>query len=429
MIMLTKWVQRRLEVLIQRYFAKHPDVRLVVVAGSIGKASTKHAIGTILSSRYRVRMHDEIEQSPLGVALAIFGISMPANKHVFTWLKVLRAAKYQIKHPQQIDIIIQELPTRAPGMMSSYGRYLRPDIAVISAVSAAHMEQFSSVDQIAAEVFEVTKFSNVVLVNREDVEGKYAEYDAAPNIYTYGTTAMAEYRAEPVDMTLLHGATIDLATPEWQGSQAVVELVGEHALRPVAAAIATASLFGMTQQDVVSSLSSIKPLQGRMNPLRGIDGAIILDDTMSAAPADTESALKALYHFDTAPQRIAVLASMDHLANNAEEAHEAIARLCNPDLLAWLVVVGQMAADHIAPVAKRRGCQVKVARDAIEAAEFVRSVSEPGAVILVKGSASYYMEEAVRVLCDMTEQHKLVRQRPEEREQKDALFSRFTVEP
>ena len=427
--MFTSWVQKQLEALVQQYFATHPGIRLVAVIGSVGKASTKHAIGTVLASRYRVRMHDEIEQSPFAVPLAILGIDMPRSRHLFAWLKVLRAAKYQVKHAQEIDVIVQELPTRAPGVMVTYGSYLRPNVTVITAVSPVHMEQFANLDQFGAELFEATRFSEAVLVNRDDVDGRYAEFDATPNIYTYGTSGMSEYHVELVDTELLTGTQIQIDTPAWSGARGVVSLVGEHTLRPLAAATGVSVFLGLSQDDIIAALPTLKPLYGRMNPLRGLEGTIVLDDTMSASPADTVSALQALYQFDTAPQRIAVLGSMDYLAGGSDEAHEAVGRFCNGDLLAWVIVVGQAAAEHLAPAARRRGCQVKIARDAVEAAELTRSVSEPGAVILVKGSAEYYLEETVRLLCDLSEQHKLVRQSPLEREQKDRLFSRFTAEP
>lgn len=421
------WIEKKLEALVKKYFEKHPDIRLIAVVGSVGKASTKHAIGTLLSARYRVRMHDEVEQSRLGVLLSLLGIDVPARNDFFTLYSLLRAARYRVRHASDVDVVVQELPTRAPGVMLGYGRYLRPHMTVITAVSPVHMEQFASLDQVGAELFEATKFSEVVLVNRDDVDGRYVEFDATPNIYTYGTSGMAEYHVEHIDTSLLDGTQIQIDTPAWQNAEGRVGLVGEHALRPLAAAVGVASMLGMTGADIMAALPTLKPLYGRMNPLRGLNGTVVLDDTMSASPADMASALQALYQFDAASQRIAVLSSMDHLASGSDEAHAAIGRLCSGDLLAWIIVVGQAAADHLAPVARRRGCQVKVARDAIEAAELVRSVVEPGAAVLVKGAREYCLEETVRLLVDITEQHKLVRQSPAEREAKDALFSRFTA--
>ena len=63
------------------------------------------------------------------------------------------------------------------------------------------------------------------------------------------------------------------------------------------------------------------------------------------------------------------------------------------------------------PSARRRGCQVKVCRNAIEAGQFVRSVARPGAVILAKGSqGGIFLEEAVKILCVLSEDTELVRQ-------------------
>lgn len=423
--MLMLLIEKRLEKLVRRYFAAHPEIRLVAITGSVGKASTKQAVGTVLATSFRVRMHDEIDQSPAAVSLAILGIDRPKNNSLFAWLRTIRAAKYQVRHPQEIDVIVQELPTRNSGTMLKYGSYIRPDVTVITAVSAVHMENFANVDIFGAELFEATKFSDVVLVNRDDVDSRYAEFDATPNIYTYGTSGMSEYHVEYLDADLLRGTEIQIETPAWTEMKGRVALIGEHSLRPVAAAVGVASVFGMSAENIAAALPRLKPLYGRMNPLRGIDGTIILDDTMSASPADMMSALQALYKFDTAPQRIAILGSMDYLAGGSDQMHEAVGRICNADLLAWVIVVGEPAANHIAPAARLRGCQVKIAKDAIEAAEFARSVAEPGAVILVKGSADYYLEETVHTLANISEQHKIVRQSQAERDHKDKAFSRY----
>ena len=67
-----------------------------------------------------------------------------------------------------------------------------------------------------------------------------------------------------------------------------------------------------------------------------------------------------------------------------------------------------------------------MARNAIEAAKFVRSVTEDGAAILVKGSQNtIYLEECVKLLCDMTEDVELVRQSAEWRMVKERYFAQF----
>ena len=50
--MLKEYVQRKLEKYVRRYFASHPDVKLVCITGSVGKTSTKDTIAGVLSSKY-----------------------------------------------------------------------------------------------------------------------------------------------------------------------------------------------------------------------------------------------------------------------------------------------------------------------------------------------------------------------------------------
>ena len=54
--MFKKYVKKKLQKYVVKYFELHPHVKLIVVAGSVGKTSTKLALGDLLVQRYRVRM-------------------------------------------------------------------------------------------------------------------------------------------------------------------------------------------------------------------------------------------------------------------------------------------------------------------------------------------------------------------------------------
>src|SRR5690606_18500166 len=122
-------IQKKLESYVQKYFVRHPDVKLIVVAGSVGKTSTKTAIATVLAYRYRVRMHKGNHNTGFSAPLAILGIEYPENiRSLWAWMGVFRQARRRIKQPADVDVIIQELGTDKPGDIAEFGRYLRPDI-------------------------------------------------------------------------------------------------------------------------------------------------------------------------------------------------------------------------------------------------------------------------------------------------------------
>jgi hypothetical protein len=82
--------------------------------------------------------------------------------------------------------------------------------------------------------------------------------------------------------------------------------------------------------------------------------------------------------------------------------------------------------NYTAPAARAKGCQVHIARNAIEAGEFVRSVAQPGSAVLVKGSQNtIFLEETVKLLVELSEHEKLVRQSPAWLETKKKYFDSF----
>ncbi|HSW90580.1 MAG TPA: cyanophycin synthetase, partial [Candidatus Saccharimonadales bacterium] len=283
------------------------------------------------------------------------------------------------------------------------------------------------IEAVAEEEMSIAQFSRTVLINRDDVEGRFAAYEINPNFSTYGTTGAAEYRFEQQAFTIEQGYVGNIIAASAAPFPATIKVVGEHSLRPVMGAVAAALLFGLSPDDVANGLALIKPVPGRMNLLRGIDGTKIIDDTYNSSPAAASAAIQTLYSFDDVPQRILVLGDMRELGSSSQREHEKLGAICDPNLLAWVVLVGPDCTKYLAPIARGRGCQVHIAPDAIRAGEFVRSVAIEGAAILVKGSQNtIFLEECVKILCDMNEDVELVRQSASWMKVKDEHFSRYT---
>lgn len=428
--MLKMFIQKILERYVIRYFKNHPSVKLVVVAGSVGKTSTKVAIATVLARKYRVRLHEGNHNTHLSAPLAILGVDYPDSvKNPLAWLSVFRAAQARVKGETDVDVIVQELGVDRKGDMARFARYLHADIGVVTSVAPEHMEYLESMDTVADEELGVAAFSKFVLINRDDVDGTYASLLTNANMTTYGTGGTAEYRFEGKDFSLEKGHAGIIIAPEFFNEQVevTINVVGEHNIRPAVAAAVVGIKMGLMIPDIQAGLAAIRPVNGRMNMLRGVNGTIIIDDTYNASPTAVASALQTLYQLQT-PQRVALLGSMNELGESSAAEHEAVGRMCDPSLLAWVVTIGEAAEKYLAPAARANGCQVRSFASALEAGSFVHSILEPGAIVLAKGSeGGIYTEEALKLLLHSTdEESQLVRQSPQWLAIKQKFFSQFS---
>lgn len=423
-------VQKQLEEAVVAYFTTHPEVKLVVVTGSVGKTSTKTAIATMLSQKYRVHLHQGNHNTHMSVPLAILGVPYPDNVKSFSaWRQAVKTAQARVLAPADVDIIVQELGADHPGDIDHFGTYLKPDIAVVTAVTPEHMEFFKTMDAVAHEELAAGNFSKLALINRDDIEGTYAQYLTNANLDTYGTSAVAEYHFEQQDFSVENGHTGNFVGPELPaGVAATIKVLGEHNLRPAIAAGAIGLKFGLNGDEVAAGLGRIRPIPGRMNLLRGLNGSTIIDDTYNSSPAAAVGAIQTFYDIQ-APQRIAIMGSMNELGESSAAEHEKIGKLFHPDMVEWVITIGDEAGKYLAPAAHSQGCQVKSFQNAVQAGAFAHSVLDKDALVLAKGSqGDVYAEEAVKILLlDQADASQLVRQSPAWMATKEAFFERNLV--
>ena len=427
--MLKKIVLLLIERKARKYLAIHQPL-VVAVTGSVGKTSTKMSIAAVLSQKYRVRVSDTNYNTRFSVPLTLLGVEYPENVHsVKAWRLVLRAMNLRIKQPKDVDIIVQELGTDAPGDVAWFSRYLTPAVAVVTAVSPEHMQFFADMTAVAQEELSVANFSKMLIINRDDIDSQFAQLVQNTNIHTYGLTEPSEYRLTADQTTSVAPRRVYLSGPEWPQLEAQTTLVGDHSLKPVIAAACVGARLGVTPEQIVAGVQSMQPVAGRMQPLEGIENSLIIDDSYNASPLAVEAALRTLYDIESS-QRIAVIGSMNELGEYSRKAHELVGSLCDYEKLEWVVTIGEEAEKYLAPAAKQQGCQVRSFRSPYQAGGFVNSVLRPdGAVVLFKGSQNgVFAEEAIKVILkNPTDEEKLVRQSEAWMKKKQEQFNYFVA--
>jgi len=403
-----------------RRLMHHRTFKVVGVSGAVGKTTTKMAIATVLEQKYQVLVQRGSFNDEIGLPLACFNVELP--RHIlnpFSWIRVLVQMEARLHRPYGYDVLVIEIGTDAPGEVPHTLTYVKPDIGVVTAVAPEHMEYFASLDAVAAEELALVAGSKQALVNHDDVAPQYRQHYvdrmSGGHSYYYGLGKQVDYGLEVVQTDLVAGTTGNVFKKgHLELSKLTFGLYGRHSARAAAAAYGVGDLLGMTEHQLEKGLARLKPVSGRMNPLKGLNGSIIIDDTYNSSPEAAIAALAALQK-TTATRRIAIMGSMNELGEESPQYHEQVgAAFTDVDLL---VTVGELANKHLGPAAVKAGLDErnwKPADSPYAAGEFLKLMLQPGDVVLVKGSQNrVYCEEATKLLlADPTDAAKLVRQSP-----------------
>jgi len=402
-----------LEFQTRRFLHKHRP-KVVAITGSVGKTSAKAFTATVLSQRYRVLAQDGNHNTHASVPLAVFDIPFPSEelRNPFMWLQVLWQMEQKIRRPFEHEALVLELGTDHPGEIAHF-KYLSPDIAAVTSVAPEHMEFFKTIDAVAKEELAVVNYSQLALINRDDIDPIFARYVTNTNIDTYGTSGVAEYRYIVEDFDVKKGFTGKFVSPEFGEQPVALRLLGEHNIKSAVAAGAIGLKLGLTKEELVAGLEAIQPVPGRMQLLRGLKDSMLIDDTYNSSPKAAIAALQTLYTFPGA-QKIAILGSMNELGEFSQQAHEEVGAACDPGLLDWVITVGAEAEKYLARAAAAKGCQVRSFLSPYDAGAFAHRVLQRGATVLAKGSQNgVFTEEALKLLLHSTEEEeRLVRQDP-----------------
>jgi len=392
---------------VRRLRARH-DFKVIAVAGSIGKTSTKLAIARVLSQAYRVKFQEGNYNDLVTVPLIFFGGQAPNIFNPFAWLRIFwRNQKALKRYPY--EIVLVEVSTDGPGQIKQFSRYLRADITVLTAIAPEHMEFFADLDAVAREELDITTFSDKILANQDLIPREYLA-DLPDNTTTYGIKQPADIRLSNIKFSDQE-ASFDIIHKGGKFLHAAHEQISEPQLYSVGAAGAVAVELDMTAAAVEQGIRAIKPVSGRMQHLKGLNHSTIIDDTYNASPEAMKAALDTLYRY-WAPQKIAILGNMNELGGYSASEHRKVGEYCDRRELDLVITIGPDANKYLAAAAKDKGCQIETFTDPYAAAEFLKPQIKEGAVILAKGSQNgVFAEEAVKLLlANPADAKKLVRQ-------------------
>lgn len=398
--------------LARKQIAAHQP-HVVAVTGSVGKTSTRTAITHALSARFRVRTAKKNYNNEIGVPLAILGETSP-GRNAWEWVKILA---HNWKEEDMPEYLVLEYGADKQGDIAHLCSIAKPEVAVITAVSPVHVANYPSLDALIEEkasLGDAVDENGLVVLNMDNEYTRNLKNRYRARVVTYGMHHPADIRAENVefftrkdgDGRFMPGEqfarlTATIITTAERAEICLTDCISETVLSSALAAIAVAQFYGVPLADAVHALEKqTRPVSGRLNPIPGIRGSLILDDSYNAAPASVMAALDVLPAFtpgETRDRYIAVLGDMAELGTHSEEEHRKVGRRVAEVANLFLAVGPNMriAADEAIAAGMNRDA-VEWFKDSTEAGRYLDHHVQGGDIVLIKGSQSMRMERAVK---------------------------------
>ena len=345
------------------------NVRVVGITGSNGKTTLKELVAACLGS-----------QAP---TLATQGnlnndIGMP-----------LMLARIDDEH----EYAVLEMGANHAGEIAYLASLASPDVVVITNAAAAHLEGFGSMDGVAqakGEILQIDARPSFAVLNADD---DYYDYWASLaediNTLSFGFSASADIRADKIE-TSATGSQFDLHLPN-TSLRVSLPIPGIHNVLNACAAAAVATALNIDGEDIKSALQSVVPVAGRMQPLAGVHGCTLFDDSYNANPLSVMAAAEFLANLDG--ESWLVLGDMKELGEDAEDLHREVgasARASGVHRLFALGDLSQHCIDGFGAGAHWYADIDALIADVSQASEAVN--------VLVKGSRSMQMERVVDAL-------------------------------
>ncbi|MFO8075485.1 MAG: UDP-N-acetylmuramoyl-tripeptide--D-alanyl-D-alanine ligase [Actinomycetota bacterium] len=345
------------------------DPVVVTLTGSQGKTTTKDLIAAAVGPARRVVANRGSYNNELGVPLTCTELEADS------------------------EVLVSEIGARGVGHIAPLAALLRADVAIVTAVSAAHLELLGDLETVArakAELVEALEPDAVAILNADDPRVAAMAGRTRARVVTYGLEAEADWRARDI---VIDGQ----ARPRFRAegphghTEIALPLPGRHNVGNALAALAAAQACGVDPAAAAAGLADARVSRWRMELARRDDGTSVLNDAYNANPASTAAALEALVALD-ARRRWAVLGLMAELGAGSEEAHREVGRACAAHGLDGVLVVGEAAP--IAEGARQAGFGgvLEEVADAEEAGARLAALLGPGDAVLVKASRSVGLE-------------------------------------
>ena len=347
-----------------KYHRLNSTIKVAAITGSNGKSTTKQMLRSICSLAGETVANVGNLNNQFGVPFSLLEI--------------------QPKHQYGIF----ELGASHPGDIEETARLAVPDVAVITNVSAAHLEFFHDLETVYKTKTEIAHCLNYggTLVYNADNE--------------YLARLKTDFKGKSISFGFHPGADLQILETEdfsftYKNEAYRIDVKLErHDKLNAAAAVAAAIALGIYMDHIKQGLRNFTPMPMRLERLDK-NGVHFILDCYNANPASMQNALGILGREKASP-RIAVLGDMKELGASSKDYHRLIARYVQDNQVDTVFLAGPEMKYAYEILKTVPTLQVSYGPTASEWIDSLKQALKPGAVCLIKASRSMQFENILK---------------------------------
>lgn len=357
--------------------------RIVAITGSNGKTTTKDMTAAILSSQYKVSKTIGNLNNHIGLPLTILSLE------------------------EETDIAVLEMGMSGFGEIELLTKIASPDIAIITNIGDAHMEQLGSREGIAkakVEILQGLDDDGVFIYNSDEPLIEQAVKEALlPYQFkqvSFGFNGSPMWKAEHLAITPFD-ATFTVLHENKASSigELTIPITGKHNVGNALAAIAVARLFGISAEQIKDGFKQLEVSAMRAHPSKAKCGATIINDAYNANPTAMKVAIQAISEYSGYNRKWVVLGDMLELGEHEHQLHAEVGAYAVDAGVDVVIGFGPRSI-HLIEEVNRLSTTIIAKHFATkdELFAFVLKEIKADDIVLVKGSRGMKMEEVVEVL-------------------------------
>jgi UDP-N-acetylmuramoyl-tripeptide--D-alanyl-D-alanine ligase len=345
-----------------RYWRRAWGGKVIAVAGSNGKTTTKDLIRAALGDELLVHATTGNLNNRVGVPLTL--LSMPAES----------------------ECAVIELGSSIPGEVAILREISEPQLAVVTSVAEEHLEGFGDLAGVLREETSVYDGVEVGIAPASQPDVANAAKKLARRVVTAGLDSgdvmPKSWKIEPDGRGTLELEGVIVSPP----------LRGRHNLENAMLAIAVAREMGVSDVSIADGIARMAAPKMR-SAWETIGRATIINDAYNSNPGSARAAIGLLEGVGAGKQRVIVLGTMRELGLQSDKLHDDISKLALDSGADVIAGIGDFAKSLA-----RIGADDKriVTADTVEGMwPLLAPRLAPDAVILLKASRGVQLERLV----------------------------------